>query len=398
MDKTNAYLEVNSVPDPSGRRRFKLSLHEIYPDRSQTNLNGICYLEQYVEKNMGSVAEMPLCCEFADRNRSVPLGHGETGFRADDNMPLFENSIVVGAFDGAQIEDVEQDGQKHRVLTGTGVLYEQRYPNLVKWLTAHMNDSEPIRGSVEFVGLAENNGLIAYEPGESRTFRVPTEYQYSGYCLLTVPASDESAVLLELNKANNTLNEEEKELDEQTRKEINEAISEGITTAFGTMRSVEDELRAENARLNGRIADLESEVSTLNATIAERDTAIENMNGELNTANEAAQHAQDALNEVNRAEAVRKLDEALGEFDKNQLAAAEAEINAYRADPLAHASELNSIIDKIQAAAYRQMRAAGKAHETNARNGILGFIDPIVKDEDEPNGIDIEDDPAKIFG
>ena len=45
----NQIIELST--DILGRRKVKLALHEIYPDRTQWNRNGITYLEQYTRDN-----------------------------------------------------------------------------------------------------------------------------------------------------------------------------------------------------------------------------------------------------------------------------------------------------------------------------------------------------------
>lgn len=48
------------------------------------------------------------------------------------NMPVFEDSVQVGAFNDWSIEDVEIDGETHRCLCATGYINEGRYPKFVK--------------------------------------------------------------------------------------------------------------------------------------------------------------------------------------------------------------------------------------------------------------------------
>ena len=211
-------FELNEQKELDGRRRFRASLHEIYPDESGMNNNGICYLEQYTRANMESAKGIPVCCEFVDGRKREPLGHGETGVRNKDGMVMFEDSIVVGVVDDVTIEDAQIEGNTKRVLMATGYIYEQRYPNLVEWIEQRLNANMAVRGSVEFIGKAENNGEIKYLNDFNGMGRIPTEYVYSGYCLLSVPAGDNAAVVFELNESKD--GEQEKDKGEQCHEEI----------------------------------------------------------------------------------------------------------------------------------------------------------------------------------
>ena len=173
-------------------------MHEIYPDRTHWNRNGITYLEQYTRDNADSVKGMPLCAEFLDDDKDVPYGHGLTGHIK--NMPVFEDSVQVGSFEDWSIEDIEIDGETHRCLCATGYINEGRYPKFVKWIEDQLANGKKLRGSVEFVGTKDNDGEIIYDGGWKEQGRVPMIYDYSGYCILSIKPSDPSAILIELNQ------------------------------------------------------------------------------------------------------------------------------------------------------------------------------------------------------
>ena len=65
-------FEISQVVAPDGRRRVKFALHEIYPDETRCNINGITYLEEYSRKNANSIIGMPLCAAFLDDEKEVP--------------------------------------------------------------------------------------------------------------------------------------------------------------------------------------------------------------------------------------------------------------------------------------------------------------------------------------
>ena len=67
MEMEKRFLEISQATNPNGRRRVKIVLHEIYPDNTRWNINGISYLEQYTRDNADTVkgiwwCEMVLCC------------------------------------------------------------------------------------------------------------------------------------------------------------------------------------------------------------------------------------------------------------------------------------------------------------------------------------------------
>lgn len=72
----------------------------------------------------------PFLYRYSFQNKDIPYGHGLTGHIK--NMPVFEDSVQVGAFNDWSIEDVEIDGETHRCLCATGYINEGRYPKFVK--------------------------------------------------------------------------------------------------------------------------------------------------------------------------------------------------------------------------------------------------------------------------
>lgn len=185
--------------DITGRRKLKIVLHEIYPDETHWNINVITYLEQYTRDNADTVKGMPLCAEFLDESKEIPYGHGVTG--TVGNLPVFEDSVQVGSFEDWSIEDIEIDGTAHRCLCGVGYINESRYPKFCDWIDRQVAEGNKVFGSVEFVGTPENDGEILYRDGWKETGRIPTVYDYSGFCIITIKAADDTAILLEIDKA-----------------------------------------------------------------------------------------------------------------------------------------------------------------------------------------------------
>lgn len=346
-------FEISQVVAPDGRRRVKFALHEIYPDESKCNINGITYLEEYCRNNAESIVGMPLCAAFLDDEKEVPYDHGLTGSMG--NMPLFEDSVQVGSADGWEIADVEIDGEIHRVMVACGYINQQRYPKLVEWLEKRQADGIATYGSVEFVGTPEN-GEIIYKDGKSigDKYRVPIEYVYSGYCILTVKPSDSSAIMLELNQAKQDKEDKEK-MDEI--KKLLEALMERLDETNACKSRIEQN-EAELA--NGR-ATIEELTAARDAVLAERDEAwkkIEVMHEEIEMLQEA----------IAKAEVERKLSEynaAMQTYSDEEKKVVSEEMAKFEADPVGCGIEVNQITEKIEAAAYRKMKEQHKV-EVNA--------------------------------
>jgi len=399
------FLEISQATNPNGRRNVKLVLHEIYTDNTQFNRNGITYLEQYTRDNADTVKGMPLCVEFLDNDKDVPYGHGLTG--RIKNMPVFENSVQVGACDDWSIEDIEIEGEMHRCLCATGYVNEGRYPKFVKWLEEQIENGNTIRGSVEFVGTKENDGEIIYDGGWKEEGRIPMVYDYSGYCILSVKPSDPAAILIELNQFKDENLEVQIIMNEEIRKALDE-LQSNIVNAFEQTRVVETNeqvgtLEANVAELNSKIEELNSKITELNAIIEAKDQEIEKLNAEVSACgnkvleketelnskieelNSAITEKDAELTELKKNNKVAELNQALSSFTDEEKAYAKEDIEAFNADPFS--VEINSIVTKIEAASYRKMREEQKTHIAETNNmksefdGIMSAIDPIVNDE-----------------
>ena len=400
------FLEISQATNPNGRRKVKLALHEIYPDRTQWNRNGITYLEQYTRDNADSVKGMPLCAEFLDDDKDIPYGHGLTGHIK--SMPVFENSVQVGVCEDWSIEDIEIEGETHRCLCATGYINEGRYPKFVKWIEDQVANGETLRGSVEFVGTKDNDGEIIYDGGWKEEGRVPMIYDYSGYCILSVKPSDPSAILIELNQFKNNL--EDVEMNEEMRKAFSDLQSE-VISAFKDTRKIE--VNNEINSLESQVAELNSKIAELNAQIEEKDKEIEELNRKCDEANAEATKKEEEvnskveelnsaiaekdaeLNEMKKANRVAELNQALSSFTDEEKTYAKDEIDAFNADPFS--VEINQITTKIEAASYRKIREDQKTKNLEANSmkdefdGIISTIDPIVKDDNTVEDFDCFD-------
>ena len=114
--------EISSENKIAGRRPIKVVLHEIFPDNTRWQENGISWKEEYVQANLHSVVGMSIVAEFLTEDRDVPYNHGMTDVREEDKLPLFEDATMVGHFDKAYVDDVEIGGVTKRCLVAEGTL------------------------------------------------------------------------------------------------------------------------------------------------------------------------------------------------------------------------------------------------------------------------------------
>lgn len=222
-------FEINKSVAKAGRVPFKQVLHKIYPGENSYNINGISWSRKYTKQNIDSVKGMPFVCQFLDKDNQIPFGsHGDAIIK--DGEVTFEDSLVVGTFEDAYIDDnLELNGEKYSGLVGQGYIYSQRFPALVDYLQEQYDSNNIIDGSVEICAdKGKGNNEIVYEKGYKEKGRVPKEYQYSGDALcIGVPPADNSAVMLELNKA---MKQKGDNLTKTKKYELNELAYDDIAT------------------------------------------------------------------------------------------------------------------------------------------------------------------------
>ncbi len=369
--------EISSENKVAGRRPIKVVLHEIFPDDTRWQENGISWKETYVLNNLHSVSGMSIVVEFLTDERDIPYAHGMTEIRSTDNLPLFEDATMVGHFDRAYVDDVEIEGVKKRVLIAEGTLDEMRYPKFVAWLREHM-EKGVVKGSVEIVGKAEHDGHIIYSGGWKEQGRVPQIYDYSGYAILSVTPADEAAIVMELN--NKTEQKEDSDMDEKMKNDLMAVISGAMTETNAKMEQVIAQLNAKETEINQLRADIE----TANAAktqaetdLAEANAAKEAAETSLAEANAAKEAAEASLAEANAKitqmegeNAKAELNAALAPYSEEQRAIAKDEIEAFNANP--GSVEINTIVGKI---CTEMVRVSLEAHtaETNAASKIDVF-------------------------
>lgn len=388
-------FEISSESKIAGRRPIKVILHEIFPDDTTWQSNGISWNETYVLNNLHSVSGMSIVVEFLTDERDIPYAHGMTEIRSTDNLPLFEDATMVGHFDRAYVDDVEIEGVTKRVLIAEGTLDEMRYPKFVAWLREHM-ESGVVKGSVEIVGKAEHDGHIIYSGGWKEQGRVPQIYDYSGYAILSVTPADEAAIVMELN--NKKGQKEDSDMDEKMKNDLMAVISGAMTETNAKWDQYWAQVNAKEAEISQLQADIkakEAEIAQLRADYEKENAARILAEEGLTEANSAKEAAEASLAEANAKiaqlegeSAKAELNAALAPYSEEQRAIAKDDIEAFNANP--GSVEINTIVGKICTEMVRVSREAHTA-ETNAASNIdvFGMTDDTPAATSDDNDVDV---------
>ena len=362
----------------NGRRKFKAILYQIYPDScidtknevgTKYNLNGITWIKEYCEKALPSIKGMSLRCEFLNEERTELCGHGKTDIV--DGIPIFENATVIGTFQKGYIDEVElPTGEKITACIGVGEIDSLCYHNLCEKLDENIANGIYPRGSVEIMRTTDNNGIL-YKYGYKEKGRIPTEFIHSGYALLGIEPSDNTAKLVELN-------EHKEEIKTMTDTEIKSLIEQTVSTYTNHTA----EINQCKSDCDNRVAELNQIIETitnekkeaivnsekiqqaLNDLQAERDE----LDKKFRALYEENKVLEKALGEAKAKERIDKLNTTLAEFTDEEKAYAQAEIDAFNAAPIEN--EINFIVDKILIGIGKKARekAAAVTAEQNALN------------------------------
>lgn len=384
-------FELSSRKNRNGRRKFKAVLHEIFPDScvdevnqigTEYNKNGITWIREYCENALDSIKGMSLRCEFIDEDRTELLGHGDTGVA--NGEPTYEDAVVIGTFTNGYITTIETESGVKIVCVGEGEIDAQCYHNFVEKLESDIaNDIYP-SGSVEIM-RTENNPGIVYKYGYVDEGRIPVEFNYSGYALLGVTPADESARLIELNEKH------KEELEKMTDLEIKAIVSQVISELKNhesEIKQVKDDFEAKLNEAIEAMNNAVAEKAQLEAQVAELNEKVEALTADLSHASEDKEALQTALDEAKAKERLNELNSAISDFTEEQRAYAQAEIDAFKADPIA--SEINTVVDKIWVGIGKESKA--KADEDAKHQAEQNSAAEI---EDIFSGVDSSASPAE---
>ena len=345
-------FELSSEQNKDGLKAFTLIIHEIYDESTfddatgtanNTNANGSAWREKWVRKNMDTMIGKSIRCEFLNEDRDELHGHGMSGYRREDDIPLFEDATMVGYFTEVEIVDAEEneDGVA-KYLVGHGYIDALCYPNLVDKLNEDLAYGEPTEGSVEILRESDKEE-ITYEYGYHEDQRIPMEYVYSGYAWLGIPPASKQAVLMELNSK-----EDNQTMDETTVKSVVAEVMSMQAEIEKCKRECEEKVSDANAMVESVTAEKE-EISANCKKIQEALNAaqeeLKNKYDEIESCYAEIDTLRKALGEAKAKERIGEMNAAIAEFSETEREYAKAEIEAFETDPMA--CEINSIVSKI---------------------------------------------------
>ena len=365
-------FELSKKQNKNGRRKFKMLLYEIFPDEcideenqvgKQYNENGITWIREYCEKALPSIKGMSLRCEFLDDDRTELCGHGDTGII--DGLPVFENAVVIGTFDEGYIDNVElADGSVITACIGVGTIDGCCYHNFCEKLEDNISKGIYPNGSVEILKTDGNEGIV-YKYGYKDLGRIPTVFEHSGFALIGVKPADPKATILELNTNTNDIKEETVSMNEVEMKNLITQTVEEVSARTAEMNQYKSECDARVAEMNTQVETITAEKNEAIASVETIKTALANCEKERDEAwqkiDELYVEMQNLRDELGKAQAEKRVGElnaAIADFSDEEKAYAQAEIDAFNADPMI--VEINSVVSKI----YEGIGKKSKADET----------------------------------
>lgn len=384
--KTFEIFSESKKKGQNGRRKFKVILYKIHPDDcidevnevgTEYNLNGITWIKKYCEKALPSIKGMFLRCEFLDEERTELCGHGMTDIV--DGVPIFENATTIGTFTDGYIEETEdENGKKVWVCIGVGEIDSSCYHNFCEKLDENIANGIVPKGSVEIMRTEDNDGIV-YKYGYKDKGRIPTEFIHSGYALLGITPSDDTAKLVELNEhkeEKNTMDEAKiTALIEQTISAYTNCISkinECKTECDEEIKKLNERLDKEKAEKNEVIADSEKIQAALDKCKEEYDAKCK----ELDELWDEVNVLRDELGKAKARERIGELNAAISQFSDTEKEYAKAEIEAFEAEPAT--SEINSVVNKIWEGIGKTAKAKVDAEKTVAeQNAAKANIEDI---------------------
>ena len=365
-------FELFKKQNKNGRRKFKMLLYEIFPDEcideenqvgKQYNENGITWIREYCEKALPSIKGMSLRCEFLDDERTELCGHGDTGII--DGLPVFENAVVIGTFDEGYIDNVElADGSVITACIGVGTIDGCCYHNFCEKIEDNLSKGIYPNGSVEILKTDGNEGIV-YKYGYKDLGRIPTVFEHSGFALIGVKPADPKATILELNTNTNDIKEETVSMNEVEMKNLITQTVEEVSARTAEMNQYKSECDARVAEMNTQVETITAEKNEAIASVETIKAALANCEKERDEAwqkiDELYVEMQNLRDELGKAQAEKRVGElnaAIADFSDEEKAYAQAEIDAFNADPMT--VEINSVVSKI----YEGIGKKSKADET----------------------------------
>lgn len=383
--KTFEIFSESKKKGQNGRRKFKIILYKIYPDDcideenevgTEYNLNGITWIKEYCEKALPSIKGMFLRCEFLDDERTELCGHGMTDII--DDVPIFENATTIGTFTDGYIEEIEdENGEKILVCIGVGEIDSSCYHNFCEKLDENIANGIFPKGSIEIMRTEDNDGIV-YKYGYKDKGRIPTEFIHSGYALLGITPSDDTAKLVELNE-----HKEETTMDEAKITALIEQTVSAYTNHASEINQCKEECEKTVKELNEVVETVTAEKEEAIANSAKIQAALDECIKEcdakckeLDDLWEEVKVLREELGKAKAKERIGELNTAIAQFSDDEKAYAKAEIEAFEAEPVN--SEINSVVNKIWEGIGKTAKATADAEKVAAeQNAAKANIEDI---------------------
>jgi len=354
-------LEICSIQEQTdedikaGRVKLTMSAYEIYEtgNMEQYNKRGLHWEEQYTRDNMESAIGAPFVVRFVDDERTMISDHGRMENDLEDGAIIFPDSDTVGHIEKVWIEEKLIDGKSRKVLMVSGVLYDQRYHELVKFLRATLASGGHIKGSVEICGKGKETQII-YEHGVGSHDanndliipRTPVKFDITGLAILNdfcTPADDGSEVI-EINTLGNHSGKPD-DIKQKVKKEDSRMADTNTDSVV---------------ELNNKIVELATEINELKRQMSEKDDELNRCKEELNSCKKKETELNVCQEELNACkEKETELNSLLVEANKTvesqkvQIAELNSEIEPLRTmksevDAKAAQAEINSYFESIK--------------------------------------------------
>ncbi|MSA02158.1 hypothetical protein GKG47_08900 [Lactonifactor sp. BIOML-A3] len=394
----NNILELSKKATQGGRVPIKIALLKIHEDVNETNKNGIHWELEYVKRAMESAKMMPICAEFCTEEKSTPFGHGLTEtIISDDGIkePLFQNSETVGVIENVSIEDISEGDSTIKVLCGNGYLFNQRYPNFVKWVRQNYALSQ-VDTSIEIMGLPENNNKISYlEDNPTDEYRTPMAFLFSGTAIISLSPADDDAVVLEVAQKQKI--KEENKLMEFNLEDFKSAIKSTILECNAKDETFISEINELTEQLKEKetcIEEKEKEICALTASVEQVQKALDELKAEHDSYWTEREVLEKELGKLRAEKRISELNEAIKEFTDDERKFAESEINSFNENPMN--SEIDAIVSKIYAEIGKAKKATDeKVTELNSKKFDVDVDD--IFSEMCAEALTSEDDDTNIF-
>lgn len=347
----------------AGRVKITMSAYEIHDagNYSQHNKRGLHWEEKYTRENMESAVGAPFVVRFIDDDRSFISDHGRMENDIEDGTIIFPDSDTVGHIEKVWIEEKEIDEKLRKVLMVSGVIYDQRYHELVKYLRTALASKGHVKGSVEICGKGKSpqivyeHGLGSHDAdGNLIVPRTPVQYDISALAILSdfVPPADDGSQVIEINSMKYSRT--------QINKKDNNKKEESNMAEINTETVIE---------LNTKVATQAAEINNLQHQVNEKDAELNKCKEELNACKEELNAYKKKEEELNKCK--EELNSSKNkETELNSLL---VEANKTVESQKTQIAELNSEIEPL-----RQMKA--DVDSKTAQAEINAYFETIKKE------------------